>query len=248
MHLLTNAARRYRLPATLCAVVLATGASLGACGSDTEALFGDGGGGSGDDTSSSDTTSATGAGGAGGSTSAETTTTTTAATTTTASGGGGAPPCPGLGDACTECMAWDCSDTYCACSNNAECGTLLTCLAGCGQGNEGCTNSCLAQHENGISDALLVSDCSATTCQASCPAGGVPLDACQKCLFVSCAPAMNKCLADPECQALIACIAECAPNDDVCFQTCAFQHFGALADAQAVGECASGVCAASCGG
>lgn len=197
--------------------------------------------GSSDDASSSDTSSSTassGQGGGGGATTGQ-------GGATSSSGGGGAPPCPGLGDACTECLAWQCSDLYCGCYDNPTCGTLVECLQTCGPNNPDCTNGCLGQNSDGISDAFLVGDCSATTCLAECPNTGVALAPCEKCLFSKCENEMNTCVAIPDCTGLIGCIQDCAPGDQLCAGGCAIQ-FPAVSEATAVGDCSKAQCPSEC--
>jgi len=230
-----------RIGSLLAASALASFVVLGlACGVDEPTS--DGSSGDSDSSTSDTTTSATtGQGGAGGSTTA---TGTGGSTSTT--GQGGAPPCPGLGDACTECLAWDCSDTYCGCYGNPTCGTLLTCLQTCGPNNAQCTNDCLAQNGAGISDAFLVGDCSATTCAASCAGTGFALAPCEKCLFSKCEDAMNTCLAIEDCTALIQCVQACDPGDQFCAGVCGAQYGSVIDEATAVGDCSNAQCATEC--
>ena len=160
-------------------------------------------------------------------------------------GAGGDPVCAGLGDPCTECLSTGCADIYCGCSAEIHCGGYLQCLGTCMMGDAACAQNCATVHEAGISVAILTADCAATTCDADCQFGKA-LSPCQKCLYTSCAPEMNACLADPECLGLIQCTQACAPGDMACSQACVQAHPDGLASAQAVGTCRKIQCADSC--
>lgn len=224
------------------ALLLVT-AAIGACGvdePDDSSSSGD------DDTSSSDattvTSTSTGQGGAGGGSS-----TSAQGGAASTSGSGGAPPCPGLGDACTDCLAWQCSDRYCGCYNNPTCGTLLECLQACGPNNPSCSTDCAANNANGIADAYLVGDCAATTCAGSCPGTGTDISPCEECLYAQCENEMNTCVSQTDCAELLQCVAACPQGDSQCQNGCAFQNPFAVTDATAVGDCSKAHCAAECG-
>lgn len=203
----------------------------------------------------------TGAGGAGGeqagvggssatgTSSATASAATTGPTTTVGStatvGAGGGPACEGLGDPCTDCAAAQCPAVYCECAFNPECGLVIQCLQGC-MGDAACAQVCFTAHEDGISDAFLLGNCSATTCSMSCPNAPNPLNDCRKCRFEQCEVESNACLANPECQALIACVGGCN-GDPACGMQCAAQHQGGIADAQALRMCATANCSMECG-
>ena len=212
--------------------------ALSGCGSDTV-----------ETPNGTTTTTNTGQGGEGGSG-----TTTTTTTTTTGEGGagqggngqggeGGTMTCPGLGDDCTNCAAAQCQQTYCACFNNAECVALVTgCLQNCMPGDDACSQDCLSQHPDGISDALLLGDCTAASCPVECPGAGEELTPCVECLLTSCSTEMNTCFADPDCLALVTCAQNCPQDDQVCLQTCAMNNPGGIGEAQAVFGCADDQC------
>lgn len=213
------------------------------CGSDDVTV---GGGGS------TTTTTITGQGGAGG----EGTTTTTSSTTTTTTGqggNGGGGSCASMGDDCTNCLYAQCNQTYCGCFDNPECALLVQCLMGCqqggqgGQGGQSCQETCMSQHPEGLTDALLASDCTAANCDAECPGVGQDLPPCQECLLTNCGPQMEQCFSNPECTALIQCAQACAPGDQACITACGQAHLGGLQDAQGVLQCAqSPTCSAQC--
>ncbi|MFO0759248.1 MAG: hypothetical protein U0359_22340 [Byssovorax sp.] len=219
---------------------MAAGANVLACGGSSS-------------TSTSSTTStsttATGTGGSGGSTSsaggggAGGSTTTT--TTTGSGGSGGSNPCPGLGDACSNCASEKCMAVYCSCYADPQCGGLVQCNTSCQPGDQNCAQNCLNANKNGISEAFLLSDCAASQCAASCPGTSV-LDDCQRCLFTSCASQMNNCLSDTDCSELIQCVQQCSPGDSGCQQDCGFQHLGSVDKAMAIQNCSQSQCAGKC--
>lgn len=222
------------------------------CGSDDD-LFGPGGG---------STTSGTGAGtntGGDGSGAGGSTTTGTGGSTSTGTGGagqggasqgggstggsgtGGGIGCDGLGDPCSDCAAVECPGLYCNCAGSPPCVSFVVCLSNCAPNDAVCTQSCMTQNEDGISDAFLLGNCSAQQCPAQCP-NAQNLDGCQTCLFAACEVQMNQCLANPECTELLGCIAACDPANLSCPQVCLGMHPGGTADAQAVQTCAGQSC------
>jgi hypothetical protein len=234
---------------------LALGSITSGCGGSGSTGFGGSGGGttSGDPTTTSGPTT-----GVGGGTSSSTATSTASATasattssattgaTTSSTGTGGGPACPGLGDVCSNCGAMQCSDLYCTCSKDAACTSLVACVAQCAPGDTNCTQKCYTQNQNGISEAGLLSDCAANKCMAQCPAA-VKATPCELCLFQNCAMPFNKCLANPECEALVLCASACN-GDFGCQLNCAQQYSGGVNDAMGVQNCTQGVCAnAQCG-
>jgi hypothetical protein len=160
-------------------------------------------------------------------------------------GAGGGSNCPGLGDACSDCAATQCTATYCGCYGNASCDQLSLCFSQCAMGDMNCYQSCETMYPDGISSFFLLDNCTAGACQAECP-GSVALTACEVCLFTSCDTEMNTCLANPECAALIACVAQCAPQNMSCPTVCVAQHPGGTTDASAVRQCTSANCSSSC--
>ena len=169
----------------------------------------------------------------------------TGGATTGGGGAGGAPSCPGYGDACTDCLSSGCAATYCACYDEIHCFGYLQCLGTCMMGDAACAQNCATVHEPGISVAILVADCAATTCDADCQFGKA-LNACQKCLYTQCAPEMNACIADAECLALVQCIQACSPGDSTCSQACITAHPDGFSKAQGTGSCRKLNCADDC--
>lgn len=141
----------------------------------------------------------------------------------TASGGaggtGGGPMCQPLSDDCTQCAFGACQDLYCQCYGNADCPALVNCLQPCDPADDACIKPCLSAHEDSISTAFLLGDCTATPCSDVCM-GVAAQQACPKCLFEQCPVQMNDCLADPDCYDILMCAIECPPNDFVCALGC----------------------------
>jgi hypothetical protein len=77
-------------------------------------------------------------------------------------GGGG-----GGGDmSCDECLGQRCAATYAACNANPSCGTLLSCVASCG--DDACINECIDIHAAGYQDAANLLDCAEENCDVEC--------------------------------------------------------------------------------
>ena len=124
------------------------------------------------------------------------------------------------------------------------CGSLVQCSQACA-GNADCNQDCFTNNQNGISEAALLNNCAATQCP-SCP-GTSALSPCELCVFTSCSSQMNACLANPDCNALLACVQACPmdANYDACVQDCGFLNFGGIDDAQNVSSCVSANCSNS---
>ena len=132
--------------------------------------------------------------------------------------------CDGFGDPCTSCASTGCPDTWCQCANNPECLALFGCYQQC-MGDEGCQQDCLTEHEDGISDVVLVSGCAGTVCQGSCNFGNPEFNDCQDCIYNDCATEMNACIASPDCAALWGCLNDCPNLEVTCQQQC-YDDFG----------------------
>lgn len=155
----------------------------------------------------------------------------------------GAALCPDIGEPCTICESTQCPDEYCGCYDNGSCVLLAQCAAKCEIGDEACYQVCWTQYPDGISDAGLLTHCAATICPDEC-GPYMPLTPCQLCLYGECADAMNVCIANPECTALLQCLDAC--EDPGCENTCYTAHPDGLADSGPVGECAQVACTQEC--
>ncbi len=226
---------------------------LAACGDDSS------GAGETDDTdvssgASTDSTSATSSSGStsgtpttatsSSSSSPESSSSETADSSGSSSGGETGPGlCPDVGDPCTTCESTQCPDAYCSCFNNGSCVLLAQCAAACDVGDQQCNQDCWTQYPEGISDGAVLTDCAATTCEDAC-GSFTPLTECQLCLYTDCAEAMNTCVSNPECFALLGCLDAC--EDPGCENTCYAVHPDGLADSGPVGECAQDACLVAC--
>lgn len=215
-------------------LLIAIAAGLLACGDDNP-TFGDGGGGA---------TSTTGGGGTGGDGG------TASGTGGTASGvgAGGMAACVDFGEPCSACELVACEDRYCECYGNADCGLYASCVIDCASGDTQCLQDCNTAYPDGITDAVLLNDCAATSCPQQCAAFDLyELDPCETCLYENCETAMNGCLAVPDCTALLFCIAECG-DDMGCQNGCAATYPGGIEKATPVGSCSNQNCGSECGG
>jgi hypothetical protein len=160
------------------------------------------------------------------------------------SGGVGGETCPSFDTNCTVCLSEACPDIWCNCFENSECFALFDCFGEC-NGGEACQQQCLAAHQEGIADVLLVSDCAATTCDGSCPWGN-DVPPCGECIYESCEDEVNACFAQPSCLLLFDCLTGCGPVGLTCQEQC-YQDFGAgTALLQAVLECSVDECDGAC--
>ena len=117
----------------------------------------------------------------------------------------------------------------------------------CAQGDAACLQACNTANPNGITDAVLLNDCAATSCASECADFALyQLTPCQTCLYESCEEAMNTCLAIPDCASLLFCLDECA-GDAVCENGCYATYPAGIDPAVPVGTCATTTCGAACG-
>jgi hypothetical protein len=159
-------------------------------------------------------------------------------------GGVGGETCPSFDTNCGECLSEACPDIWCNCFENSECFALFDCFGEC-NGGEACQQQCLAAHEEGIADVLLVSDCAATTCDGACPWGN-DVPPCGECIYEDCEDEVNACFAQPSCLLLFDCLTGCGPVGLTCQEQC-YQDFGAgTALLQAVLECSVDECDSAC--
>ena len=144
---------------------------------------------------------------------------------------------------CGACTYTNCQQEFCNCGANADCPQLAECQLGCAD-DAACIQDCWTSYSDGIADGALLLQCGALNCSNECP-GLQPLGDCEVCLLETCPSAMNTCLGNPECAALLGCVVECG-GDNNCSTQCYFDHGGGINDAGPVGECASNSCATSC--
>ncbi len=112
-----------------------------------------------------------------------------------------------------------CPDYWCNCVGNPDCSALFQCFQGCSMDPD-CSQGCLQQFPNGISDAVLITDCAADPCGDFCPNAGDPISECEECLYNGCTAEMNACVSQPDCTGLWQCIGNCPQFDLTCQQDC----------------------------
>jgi hypothetical protein len=112
-----------------------------------------------------------------------------------------------------------------ACSKDASCLDLFTCLqqsTGPNQDPKLCLESWPSKE---IGLALSMLNCSTTTCKGACGGQGCGLyatlapPACQQCIAASCCTESSDCGLDPDCAALETCVSLCA-GDAACVSKC----------------------------
>jgi hypothetical protein len=160
--------------------------------------------------------------------------------------GWGGPVCVDAGESCSECELEACEAEYCECYASVECGLYASCIVACPVGDAGCYQTCATAYPDGITGGVLLNHCAATACATPCAAYPLfELTACQLCLYQSCEPAMNACLANPECSALLVCLNGCA-GDTECTNGCYATYPGGVDDVTPVGACAQSSCNTPC--
>ncbi|MCA9624231.1 MAG: hypothetical protein KC731_34640, partial [Myxococcales bacterium] len=145
------------------------------------------------------------------------------------------------------CELAACEARYCECYGNVDCGLYASCALECMPNDADCLQACNTAHPDGITDAVLLNDCAAKSCPTECAAFPLyDLTPCQICLYESCEPAMNACLAIPDCAALLFCLADCM-GDGTCETGCYGTYPGGFDAVVPVGTCSMQSCTAECG-
>jgi hypothetical protein len=235
------------LAATLSIVALIAGA-LAACGEDTQdtspgttagpasssGAGATGAGGEGVASSSMASTAASGGGGAGAA----------GGGGTGGGGGSGGAACSAFADPCASCAFDQCPAEYCTCFASSECISLTFCAQACAGPDFGtCLGDCFQKSPTAPADFLLVADCAATQCAASC-ADATTLTPCEKCAAQKCEPDFDTCLANPECWKIIQCVRNCTTSS--CKMACPSQFPGGEADSATLYACTGAQCSAEC--
>lgn len=122
----------------------------------------------------------------------------------------------------------------------------MQCTQACAPNDAACNQTCLSNNSSAISEAALLNDCAATSCNGMC-AGAAALDGCSKCLFTSCSGAMNTCVANAECAAILTCAQGCDPSDSFCQFSCYSDHPDGQSAADDVTNCLQNSCSGQCG-
>jgi hypothetical protein len=109
-----------------------------------------------------------------------------------------------------------------------------------------CLDGCYQKHAAGFSDASLLTDCAATTCQAACPGANQPLTPCNSCILQSCDKEMNACVGDGNCLQLYQCLTSCGQLDLTCQDNCYKKYPGSIMTLQALLQCTQNDCSNPC--
>jgi len=157
--------------------------------------------------------------------------------------------------ACNACMTQSCCARDMACSNHADCLTLVSCVKSCAPSNQTCVSTCRNQTQNGIADYDNLIDCMTTSCTPVCGAteGGTSCGAfvftnpvCDACVGRSCCTEEGVCSSNADCLALVQCTSVCQNNDPVCIADCQTQHPNGSADYKLLAQCIQTSCGGQC--
>jgi hypothetical protein len=161
---------------------------------------------------------------------------------------------------CDECMNTSCNTDCNACASNGECVGFVICALACSTGDNSCMQDCVEQHADGVDDGLALvgpSGCLRENCNSACIVSGASCDisvgdqACDDCVVGACMAECTTCAENDSCVDLVACAAECAPDDQGCIMGCAAQSPGGIGDATAFmgdGSCVAEHCSVECNG
>jgi hypothetical protein len=154
---------------------------------------------------------------------------------------------------CRECY-WDkCCDTWNACydGSNPDCDALATCYGGCTtQGMiESCASACFAAHPNSVPTLLSQLSCAVAQCdsdQVNCDA--TQRDACDTCLYSTCAQPFQDFFSDPDGHLEWLCLADCGANNGgvTCTEACDMKYPQVETKFLLWAECLEHACASSC--
>lgn len=123
-----------------------------------------------------------------------------------------------LGDSCTSCDFTSCNSEYCACYDDADCGTVATCIKACAANDTSCDYGCFVGHTTGISEAAVLEDCASRQCATGCNVT-LELTSCESCMFTMAMSDVDACLTTSDCAAYFLCLTSCG-SDPTCPSTC----------------------------
>lgn len=161
-------------------------------------------------------------------------------------GAGGSSACMApSGDACPTCLYDKCNAAFCDCAAQPGCFQVIPCAEACAPGDNACVEGCYQQNSLGFSEFLIVSECAATACLASCP-GADQVGDCELCLAQKCEAQFEACVGNPACTALINCVDACPMGDMNCQQQCAAQYAAGANQVMQLNMCAQMGCSVVC--
>lgn len=152
----------------------------------------------------------------------------------------GMPVCDAFPGPCPQCVANECGQTWCSCTENQECIALLGCFGDCM--TEGCYQECMAAHPEGTGDALNVLAC--PPCADLC--GSAPVDPCTECLYTDCEEELNACVGEPDCVPLWNCLIECPQGGLTCQNNCYDSFPDGIQTLETMFNCTSTECVGEC--
>lgn len=153
--------------------------------------------------------------------------------------------------ACSACLAGNCCDEARACSGDAACAKLFSCLDACA-GSDACRSDCRTAHPAGFSEVgAALAACQAKACASSCGAstcGGYVFstNVCAACATSSCCSQATACATDAECTALAFCARSCG-DDLTCASRCSELHPAGWEAEQRFAGCVKNQCDVVCG-
>lgn len=153
----------------------------------------------------------------------------------------GMPLCDAFPGQCSQCVANECGQTWCSCTENQECITLLGCFGNCM--TEECYQECMAAHPDGAADAFNVLAC--PSCTDLC-GGAQPADPCTQCLYTDCEEELNACVGEPDCVPLWNCLIECPQGGLTCQNNCYDAFPDGIQTLETMFNCTSNECVGEC--
>jgi hypothetical protein len=174
---------------------------------------------------------------------------------------------------CRMCIDQKCCLELTTCQNSGPCGSLLTCLGNCADGDQACVNACATANQAGVPPLNNLFDCLDAKCTEACPteptpdggAGGAggsapPVGdggqnacvdppnatACRVCIDQKCCSQFNACDNSPICQQFAKCVSACAMGDTACEQACATKYPGGVTPLDTFEQCGHQNCDIPC--
>ncbi|MEC9072996.1 MAG: hypothetical protein VX938_11470, partial [Myxococcota bacterium] len=124
---------------------------------------------------------------------------------------------PGDGDDPTlDCLSEECGGELNACTGSQGCMDLITCMEGCPEGDQGCTDACYEDASPKAQNEWwgLVICGSEQGCFEDQPEDPA------ECLDEQCGDELGDCLGDAGCQGIFACQEDCDEDDSDCSDEC----------------------------
>ena len=111
---------------------------------------------------------------------------------------------------CQGCVESSCCIEMSACDVGSDCDALITCLDSCPNGDTTCSDACLANYPNGLSNAQALFTCSENSCTTECTVPGIcgsdlsyQSEVHTQCVSDNCCASFDPCYADATCAACL---------------------------------------------